>query len=80
MRDLINLGYEIHKKTGENNMLYAQQFFERLRDEISKEIQKGTDLTPYLSVEFNILKREYEIKLVLPSRPNLFDTGGSDVK
>lgn len=53
-------------------------FFERLRDEISKEIQKGTDLTPYLSAEFNILKREYEIKLVLPSRPNLFDTGGSD--
>lgn len=80
MRDLINLGYEIHEKTGENNMLYVQQFFEGVRDEITKEIQKGTDLTPYLSVEFNLLKREYEIKLVLPARPNLFDAGVSDIK
>lgn len=27
VRDLINLGYEIYKKTGENNMLYTQHFF-----------------------------------------------------
>ncbi len=37
VRDLINLGYEIHKKTGENNMLYTQQF---LRDCVMKSQKK----------------------------------------
>lgn len=78
VRDLVNLGYEIHKKTGENKLLYAQQFFKELRDEISKEIEKGTDLSSYLSVSFNVLKREYEIKLVLPARTDLFDASISD--
>ena len=80
MRNIMEMGHELYEKVNEDNLLYQEEFFKALTKEIHEEIQKGTDLSPYLSVKFNVLKRTYEIKLELSPAANFFDSRSSNGK
>lgn len=78
MKDITALCYELRKKNkGEYD--YRKEVFKELCDMISEENKKGTDLSPYLEVKFNLLKMKYEITLELPPA-SFFNSGVSDGK
>ncbi len=71
MKDLIQLGYEIHKK---NRKKYgdSEACAERDREEITEallaelEKEKSADIAPHLSCTYDVMSREYKIELTLP--------------
>ncbi len=69
MRDIIEICNE--KNEGES-------LFLKLHEEIGKEIRKGTDFDPYLSVKLNVKRMNYEITLTIPLEATIFNPGSGD--
>lgn len=71
MRDIIEICNE--KKEDES-------LFLKLHEEIEKEMQKGTDFDPYLSVKLNVKRMNYEITLTIPLKATIFNPGSGDTE
>ena len=71
MRDII----EICNEKNEDESLFL-----KLHEEIEKEIQKGTDFDPYLSVKLNVQRKNYEITLSLPLKTAIFNPSSGDTE
>lgn len=79
MRDLCSLQYSLFEEIGEDNTKEIEQkFIKELFSDLSQEIEKGTDLSPYLTVSLRTKEEEYVIQLKLPIRSDIFDSGQSD--
>ncbi len=78
MRDIIQMGYDAYETVREHaegfedsdaykdiwEARYKEKFAESLFEELSKE--KGEDIAPHLSCEYDLVRREYRITLSLP--------------
>ena len=79
MTDLFSLQHSIFekmKKDDDNRM--GQEFIKELFRDLSQEIKKGTDLSPYLTISFNKKEEEYVIQLKLPICSDIFDASRSN--
>ena len=77
MKDLMQIANEANEQ-GKNEREVTELFATKLLDELKK--MKGTDISPYLSCEFDIIRKQYVVTLKLPVTANIFNTIGSDSK
>lgn len=75
MKDLLSMAYEIHEK-GQTERGAMEAFAEEFLEELKK--LKGTDISPYLSCQLDVVHMNYIVKLTIPTTANIFNTCGSD--
>ena len=71
MKDLIQLGYEIHEKNSKrfgDSVACADRDREEITEALLAELvkEKSADIAPHLSCTYNVMSREYKIELTLP--------------
>lgn len=73
MRDLFSLQHSIFEDVKKDDAAgMEQEFIKELFNHLCLEIEKGTDLSKYLTVSFN-KKEEYVIQLKLPISSGIFN-------
>ena len=73
MRDLFSLQHSIFEDVKKDDAAgMEQEFIKELFNDLCLEIEKGTDLSKYLTVSFN-KKEEYVIQLKLPISSGIFN-------
>lgn len=77
MKDIMQLANEANEQ-GRNEREITELFAEGLLKELKNT--KGVDISPYLSCEFDVIRKQYVVTLKLPVTANIFDTIGSDSK
>ncbi|WP_418963306.1 hypothetical protein [Butyribacter intestini] len=82
MRDILAIQYDVMKELGKGSSkdVVKKRIIKELFNDINQEIEKGTDLSPYLSMKCSATKEEYVIKLKLPFACDIFDPVESDGK
>lgn len=79
MRDLFSLQHSIFEDVKKDDVAgMEQEFIKELFSDLSQEIKKGTDLSPYLTISFNKKEEEYVIQLKLPICSDIFDASRSN--
>lgn len=82
IKDILAIQYDAVKELGKGSSDDAilQKVIKEVFNGINQEIEKGTDLSPYLSIECSATKKEYLIQLKLPFASDIFDSIVSDGK
>lgn len=74
MRDLFSLQHSIFEDVKKDDVAgMEQEFIKELFSDLCLEIEKGTDLSKYLTVSFNKKEEEYVIELKLPISSGIFN-------
>lgn len=77
MKDLMKMANEANEKA-RSKKEETELFTDSLLEELKK--MKGTDISPYLSCEYDVIHRQYVVTLRIPSSADVFNTGRSDRK
>lgn len=82
IKDILAIQYDVMKELGKGSSkdVVKKRIIKELFNDINQEIEKGTDLSPYLSIECSATKKEYLIQLKLPFASDIFDSIVSDGK
>ena len=70
MKDICEIANEA-RENGRSEKEVTELFAEGLLTELKK--LKGTDISPYLSCKFDVVHRNYIIKLTIPTTANIFN-------
>lgn len=73
----MEMSYEAKQKAiggREHHEIFSEMLLEELRK------MKGTDISPYLSVSFDVIKHNYDVHLRFPVRVDEVYSGKSEVK
>ena len=77
IRDLMEMSYEAKQKASGGRQ-HHEIFSDMLLEELGK--LKGTDISPYLSVHFDVIKHNYDVHLRFPVRVNETYSRKRDIK
>lgn len=77
LKDILEIANEAFEK-GKNERQRTELFAEGLLHELKRV--KGTDISPYLSCEFDTIRRQYVITLRFPTTANIFNAGSCNGK
>lgn len=75
MKDIMQIANEANEK-GRNEKEKIELFADGFLAELKK--LKGTDISPYLSCEFDVIRRQYVVSIKLPVSSDIFDSVKSD--